>query len=145
MLYTGEQHVEVVVFPFWMCMKTYLLLLQHADLVFWPIALDIKYKDVEAMPDGHIDVTLFNGAIRNSENEHMAKLLRQKTKILVAYGSCAHMGGIPGLANFSNKEEIFKRAYIDSESTVNPDKIFPQPHVQCARRKFGIAGISTMM
>lgn len=100
---------------------------EHADLVFWPIALDTKYADVEAMPDGHIDVTLFNGAVRNSENEHMAKLLRQKTKVLVAYGSCAHMGGIPGLANFSTKEEIFNRAYVTSESTVNPDKVFPQP------------------
>jgi len=98
-----------------------------ADLVFWPIALDFKYKDVEAMPDGHIDVCLFNGAVRNSENEHMAKLLRQKTKVLVAYGSCAHMGGIPGLANFSSKKDIFNRAYIESESTVNPEKIFPVP------------------
>jgi len=96
-----------------------------ADLVFWPIALDIKYKDVEAMPDGHIDVTLFNGAVRTSENEHLAKLLRKKTKVLVAYGSCAHMGGIPGLGNFSNKEGIFKRAYFDSESTNNPDKVVP--------------------
>ncbi|MFH2141816.1 MAG: oxidoreductase [Bacteroidota bacterium] len=99
----------------------------HADLVFWPIALDIKYKDVEEMPDGHIDVTLFNGAVRNSENEHMAQLLRKKTKVLVAYGSCAHMGGIPGLANFSTKEEVFRRAYFDSESTLNPEKIVPQP------------------
>ena len=96
-----------------------------ADLVFWPIALDFKYKDVEAMPDKHIDLTLFNGAVRNSENEHIAKLLRQKTKVLVAYGSCAHMGGIPGLANFSTKEEIFKRAYFESESTDNPDKVLP--------------------
>ena len=101
--------------------------LEHADLVFWPIALDIKYKDVEAMPDGHIDVTLFNGAVRNSENEHIAKLLRKKSKVLVAYGSCAHMGGIPGLANFSSKEEIFERVYETSESTVNPDHIKPQP------------------
>jgi F420-non-reducing hydrogenase small subunit len=99
-----------------------------ADLVFWPIALDIKYKDVEEMPDQHIDVTLFNGAIRNSENEHMAHLLRKKTKVLVAYGSCSHMGGIPGLGNFSDREGIFKRAYEDSESTVNPEKIRPQPH-----------------
>lgn len=98
-----------------------------ADLVFWPIALDTKYKDVEAMPDGYIDLTLFNGAVRNSENEHLAKLLRQKSKILVAYGSCAYMGGIPGLANFSNKEELFNRVYHESESTVNPDKIVPQP------------------
>ncbi|MCP4217234.1 MAG: oxidoreductase [bacterium] len=101
-----------------------------ADIVFWPIALDIKYKDVENMPDGHIDVTLFNGAVRNSENEHIAKLLRKKTKVLVAYGSCAHMGGIPGLGNFSNRDEIFKRVYTESESTVNPDNIYPQTSVE---------------
>lgn len=101
-----------------------------ADLVFWPIALDFKYKDVEDMPDGHIDVTLFNGAIRNSENEHMAHLLRKKSKILIAYGSCSHMGGIPGLANFSNKEDLFRRVYDESESTVNPGKIRPQPEFE---------------
>ena len=109
-----------------------------ADLVFWPIALDIKYKDVEAMPDGHIDVTLFNGAVRNSENEHMAKLLRKKTKVLVAYGSCAHMGGIPGLANFSNKEAIFKRVYEESESTLNNEKIRPLPEYQVPEGKLDL-------
>jgi F420-non-reducing hydrogenase small subunit len=95
---------------------------EHADLVFWPIALDVKYKDVEAMEDGFIDITLFNGAVRNSENEHMAKVLRQKSKILIAYGSCAHLGGIPGLANFFCKEEVFDRVYHKSESTNNPDR-----------------------
>lgn len=97
-----------------------------ADLVFWPIALDFKYKDLEAMPEGHIDITLFNGAIRNSENEHIAHLLRLKSKILIAYGSCAHMGGIPGLANMSGRDEIFERVYVDSESTVNHERVFPQ-------------------
>jgi len=98
-----------------------------ADLVFWPIALDTKYKDVEKMTDNNIDITLFNGAIRNSENEYLAKLLRKKSKILVAYGACAHLGGIPGLANLSNKEELLKRVFEETESTVNPDKIRPQP------------------
>jgi len=51
-----------------------------ADLVFWPIALDFKYKDVEAMADDYIDVTLYNGAVRNSENEHIAKLLRKRLR-----------------------------------------------------------------
>lgn len=98
-----------------------------ADLVFWPIALDTKYKDVEAMADNSIDLTLFNGAVRNSENEHLAKVLRKKSKVLVAYGACAHLGGIPGLANFSDREGIFKRVYVDSESTENPEGIKPQP------------------
>ena len=101
-----------------------------ADLVFWPIALDTKYNDVEAMPDGHIDLTLFNGAIRNSENRHMANVLRQKSKILVAYGSCAHMGGIPGLANFSTKQELLNRVYHESESTSNPEKKIPETAVE---------------
>lgn len=97
-----------------------------ADLVFWPIALDIKYDDVDKMPDGHIDVTLFNGAIRNSENEQMAVLLRQRSKVLVAYGSCAHMGGIPGLANFHNRRDIFDRVYHQSESTENESNYDPK-------------------
>jgi F420-non-reducing hydrogenase small subunit len=109
-----------------------------ADLVFWPIALDIKYRDVEAMPDQSIDVTLFNGAVRNSENKHMAQVLRNKSKILVAYGSCAYMGGIPGLANLYSKEEILKRVYEESESTLNPEKIRPVIEYEVAEGKLEI-------
>jgi F420-non-reducing hydrogenase small subunit len=104
--------------------------IEAADLVFWPIALDTKYKDVEEMPDDHIDVTLFNGAVRNSENEHLARLLRKKSKILVAYGSCSHLGGIPGLANFSTKEDLFRRVYEETESVINPEKTKPQPEYE---------------
>ncbi len=94
------------------------------EVVFWPVAMDAKYKDVEAMPDQSILLTLFNGGIRTKENEHMAKLLRQKSQILVAFGSCANEGSIPGLANFSSMEEIFAAAY-GSPSTVNPEGIRP--------------------
>jgi len=95
------------------------------DVVFWPVAMDAKYKDVEAMPDKSITLTLFNGSIRNDENEHIAKLLRQKSVFLVAFGSCATEGCIPGMANFSSKEQIFEAAY-EGVSTDNPDHIRPQ-------------------
>jgi F420-non-reducing hydrogenase small subunit len=104
-----------------------LQLVEAAEIVFWPAAMDTKYKDVEAMPDKNIDVCLFNGAIRNSEQEHMAVLLRRKSKILVAYGSCAHNGGVPGLANLSSRHDVFKRVYQETESTDNIHKVFPQP------------------
>ncbi|MEM3673136.1 MAG: oxidoreductase [Candidatus Bathyarchaeia archaeon] len=97
-----------------------------ADLVFWPVALDIKYKDVENMPDKSIDVCFFNGAIRNSEQEHMAKLLRQKSKVLVAFGSCACDGCVVGLGNLWNREKIFERAYFETPSTKNPQRTTPQ-------------------
>lgn len=101
-----------------------------ADIVFWPVAIDIKYKDVESMPDKGIDVTFFNGAIRNEENEHVAKLLRKKSKVLVAFGSCAHEGCVVGLANMWDRESIFDRVYIETPSTENPQKQFPETSVK---------------
>ncbi len=103
-----------------------------ADIRLWPIAVDGKYKDVELMADGELDLTLYNGAVRNSENEAIAKLLRQKSKIMVAFGSCAHMGGIPGLANFCKKEEIYRTAYLDNPSIESGNQAVPEPrtHVE---------------
>ena len=105
-------------------------LIQAVEIVFWPVAIDIKYTDVKAMEDGEIDLCLFNGAVRTSENEQMARLLRKKSKILVAYGSCAHEGCIPALANTKTRKEILERTYIGTESTENPDGIFPQLSLQ---------------
>ncbi|MFQ6077278.1 MAG: oxidoreductase, partial [Candidatus Bathyarchaeia archaeon] len=100
--------------------------IEIADIVFWPVAMDIKYKDVEAMPDKSVDICFFNGAIRTEENEHMAKLLRRKSKALIAFGSCSCEGGIPGLANVSNRREIFEKAYSKTFSTNNPDHVTPK-------------------
>jgi len=97
-----------------------------ADIVFWPVAIDVKYKDVEAMPDKYIDVCFFNGSIRNSEQEHIAKLLRKKAKTLVAFGSCAQEGCIPGLANLHDAKEIFDKVYLKSRSISNPSNLTPQ-------------------
>jgi F420-non-reducing hydrogenase small subunit len=98
----------------------------NADIVFWPAAMDVKYKDVEAMEDGSIDICLFNGGVRTTENEHLAKLLRKKAKIMVAYGSCAAEGCIPGLANQYSKEQICAYVYDRSPSVDNPDAVRPQ-------------------
>ena len=100
------------------------------DIVFWPAVMDAKYRDVEAMPDGWIDVTLFSGGIRNSENEELAHLLRRKSRILVAFGSCANEGCIPGLANLSTPAAIFAASYAHGTSTDNPDDVRPQPSWQ---------------
>jgi F420-non-reducing hydrogenase small subunit len=94
------------------------------EVVFWPVAMDAKYKDVEALPDNSILLTLFNGGIRNSENEEIAHLLRRKSQILVAFGSCASEGCIPGLANLSSREQVLQTAY-NTISTENPNGVLP--------------------
>jgi F420-non-reducing hydrogenase small subunit len=104
--------------------------IQIADILFWPVAMDIKYKDVEAMPDKHIDICFFNGSVRSEEQEYMAKLLRRKSKVLVAFGSCAQEGCIPGLANLHNRKQIFDTVYLKEKSVVNPEKVTPQTRTQ---------------
>ncbi|MGA4580020.1 oxidoreductase [Limisphaera sp. VF-2] len=104
-----------------------LALLEAVDLAFWPCATDFKRADVEALPDQSLFATLVNGAIRTSEQEEMVRLLRRKSRLLVAYGACAHLGGIPGLANQFSREEILRYYYEEGPSTVNPDKVRPQP------------------
>ena len=53
------------------------------DIAFFPCIADFKVHHVKSYPDDYIDVCLWNGAIRNSEGEEMAHLLRKKSKFLV--------------------------------------------------------------
>ena len=96
------------------------------DIVFWPVAMDFKVHDVEAMPDGSIAATMINGAIRTSEQEEMARLLRRKSKCIIAYGACAQLGGIPALANQFSREQVLKYCYDDAPTVVNPEHTRPQ-------------------
>jgi F420-non-reducing hydrogenase small subunit len=106
-----------------------------ADIVFWPIAMDFKVKDVEALKDGEITCSIYNGVIRNTENEHIAKLLRKKSALMVAFGSCACFGGIPGLANVTDKQGILEKVYRDTASTDNPDFVTPQVELEVPEGK----------
>jgi F420-non-reducing hydrogenase small subunit len=95
------------------------------DFMFCPCLLDTKKKDIEALPDRSIAVTLFNGALRTEENVEMARLLRRKSRLLVAFGSCAKGGCIPALANFTSKDELLNTVYRDNPSVDNPAGIIP--------------------
>jgi len=88
------------------------------DIVFWPVALDFKEHHVEAMPDGSILASFINGAIRNSDQLKMANLLRAKSQVVVAFGVCAQLGGIPGLANLTDARGIFAEVFGDGVAPV---------------------------
>lgn len=102
--------------------------LEHLEIVFWaPTVADVKYQDLEDMPDKSIDLAFVDGMIRNTENLHTVKVLRQKSKVLVAFGACASLGGIAAMGDLHTKEELFSQAYKTSFSTDNPDGVYPTP------------------
>ena len=100
------------------------------DLILWPVALDFKYDSVRGMKDGEIVLSVVNGHVRNSEQEEIAKLLREKSQLVLAFGACACFGGTPGMANFRTKEDIFNWVYRNAPTVVNPKDSYPQPRSQ---------------
>jgi F420-non-reducing hydrogenase small subunit len=96
------------------------------EVVLWPAALDFRYRDVEVLPDGGIAASFINGAIRTSEQEEIARLLRRKSELVFAFGACAAFGGIPALANLTSREEIFRTSFLQSPTVENPSARVPQ-------------------
>ncbi|UCF84336.1 MAG: hypothetical protein JSV50_01490 [Desulfobacteraceae bacterium] len=96
------------------------------DIILWPMILDSKSNDIEAFEDGEIAVSFISGAVRLGNQEGMVKLLRQKSQLVVAFGSCAHMGGIPGLGNLYTRDTILQRVYKEVPTVNNPEEITPQ-------------------
>lgn len=115
--------------------------IQVAEFVFWPCAMDFKYQDVEGYPDKSIDVCLFNGGIRTAEHLQVAELLRRKSKVMVAFGACACFGGITGLANTTTRAELFKTSYLDGVTTVNPGQVLPQTKSAVAEGELNLPAV----
>ena len=113
-------------------------LLERVEVVLWPIALDHKRADVEALPDGGIDVAFVNGAVRLTEQDEWARLLRRKARILVSFGACAHMGGVVGLGNLASPAEILDAAYRRPASVSNPDAPLPGGRVVVLGRELSL-------
>ncbi len=103
-----------------------LAVVEAVDIVFWPVALDFKRTDVEALDDGELAASFVNGAVRTSEQREMIELLRRKSGAVVAFGSCAQLGGIPGLANLHDREAVFERVYHEAPSLANDEGTVPR-------------------
>jgi len=71
------------------------------------------------------DIGLIEGGCCNTENIHTLKEFRKKCKILISFGECAIMGGLPALRNDISVKECLAEAYLDGPTTVNKKKILP--------------------
>ncbi|MBN1412946.1 MAG: hypothetical protein JW969_19045 [Spirochaetales bacterium] len=98
---------------------------EAVEFVLWPCAMDFKYEQIEALPDEDITVSLINGAIQNTDQEHVVKLLRRKSKIVIAFGSCACYGGVPSLLNLKNLDDSFRVSYTNSPTVINEQGTVP--------------------
>jgi len=88
-------------------------LLKFIEITSSPIT-DIKHP-----PEDSVDIGILTGAIGNTDQEKVAKEMRERCRILVAVGDCAVFGGVCTMRNFFNKDEVLRRGYVESESTID--------------------------
>ena len=86
-------------------------LAQHVDLVYSPLA------DVKEYPD-HVDVALVEGAVANEDNLHLIRQVRERTRLLIAFGDCAVTGNVTALRNpFGAPETLMQTIYVERADT----------------------------
>lgn len=93
----------------------------QVDVVCSPIV------DRKNFPD-HIDIALVEGSVSTNEDEHKIRLLRQRTRTLIAFGDCAVTGNVPAMRNAFPLAALFSRAYSETATAQqqNPAENLPQ-------------------
>ncbi len=84
----------------------------RADLVYSPLV------DFKEYPED-VDVCLVEGAVSSEEDLHKIKLVRERTKTLIAFGDCAVTSNVPGMRNPIGVQPLLDRSYRENV-TLNP-------------------------
>ncbi len=87
---------------------------------------DYQVKPGETVCDNidkadYFDIVFIEGSPITKENFEMLKKVRKKSKILVALGACAAIGGIYHLKNYHDKKKLLKYIYEKCDKIDNPD------------------------
>jgi F420-non-reducing hydrogenase small subunit len=98
------------------------------DIVYWPAVVDFKRASLKARAPGEIVVGFIEGHVRTHEDVENIKLMREKCKILISYGTCACYGSVAGLANLYPLEDLTKRKFFD-QPTIDDSKKLPKENV----------------
>ncbi|MBX7103965.1 MAG: hypothetical protein K1X57_07780 [Gemmataceae bacterium] len=77
------------------------------EIVYCPII------DVKEYPD-HVDVALVEGAVANEDNREMARRIRDRTRVVVAFGDCAVTGNVTAMRNpLGSARTVLERSYLE--------------------------------
>jgi NAD-reducing hydrogenase small subunit len=83
--------------------------LGKADIVFGPLV------DAQEWPEG-TDVAVIEGAVSSQDDLHLARLARERSRIVVALGDCAVTGNVPSMRNGIPTRKLLERIYVEGVS-----------------------------
>lgn len=81
------------------------------DICYSPIA------DVKEFPR-NVDIALVEGAVANEDHLREIRLIRQRSKTLIAFGDCAVTGNVTAMRNLFLLDDVLNRAYCENSAVV---------------------------
>lgn len=77
-----------------------------ADMVYGPLV------DAQEFPED-VDVTLVEGAVSSHDDLKKIRVVRERSRIVVALGDCAITSNVPGMRNPIPVRQILERVYVE--------------------------------
>lgn len=105
-------------------------ILKHVDLV--------EFREVMSEKSDQYDIAVIEGSITTPHGVERVKKIRDIAKIVIAYGSCATIGGINGMKNKFDLEEI--KEYVYKEGAKYFDTIKTRPVHQIVKVDYFVHG-----
>jgi NAD-reducing hydrogenase small subunit len=82
-------------------------LARRADIVYGP------FVDTKEFPQ-EVDATLVEGAVANEDHLALARLMRQRSRLLISLGDCAVTGNVTAIRNcFGGAAQVLDRSYCE--------------------------------
>ena len=79
---------------------------KRIEVVYGPLV------DAQEFPKA-VDVVLIEGAISSQEDLEKVRLIRQRSKLVIALGDCAVTGNVPAMRNQIVPRKLLERIYIE--------------------------------
>jgi NAD-reducing hydrogenase small subunit len=98
--------------------ETIAALAARADIVYGPLV------DAQTFPEG-VDVTLVEGAVSSEEDAEKLRLVRSRSRVLVALGDCAVTGNVPAMRNPVGVKPILERIFLGQVPTLGVPPLLP--------------------
>ncbi|MFA6160424.1 MAG: hypothetical protein WC678_05065 [Parcubacteria group bacterium] len=83
--------------------------------------IDFRLIEDEEDKGGKLDLILVEGNPVTKDNIKTLKNARKRSKLLVALGNCAAMGGVPEIKNYHEKVNTIKHVYKYIQGVSNPE------------------------
>jgi len=115
--------VKVAFFDFTCCEGCQLQVANMGETLLdvLPLIDIVQFREVMSEKSDDYDVAIIEGSITTPHGVERIKKIRKQAKVLIAYGSCAAIGGINGMKNNFDLEDI--REYVYKEDAKHFDTI----------------------